>query len=191
MESLIELDESHEPGGRGWVCQYRAGLETARAGGSSRLRWRKDGDSAFLDPRGGKSLMSGLARAGRADQGFGSVTLFDMPHKCPRTIWRPAKYVHVCIPGHECCSHFVRSVRNAGKDTRSPVPGTIVLSLSGHPLTLSRSLEIAKAPGPADVGKALELRISAEPDILDEDLVDRFCQNVQTDTLTASKHAML
>jgi len=32
-----------------------------------------------------------------------------------------------------------------------PVPGTIVLSLSGHPLGSSQ--EIAKAPGSADVGK--------------------------------------
>jgi|GEM_PF-3177452 len=61
----------------------------------------------------------------------------------------------------------VRSVRNAGKDTRSPVPGTTVLSLSGHPLTLtlSCSLEIAKASGPADV-RRLGLRISAGADIL-------------------------
>jgi hypothetical protein len=69
----------------------------------------------------------------------------------------------VCIPGHECCSHFVRSVRNAGKDTRSPVPGTIVLSLSGRPLGSSR--EIAKASGPADVSR-LGLRISAEAEVL-------------------------
>ena len=48
-----------------------------------------------------------------------------------------------------------------------PVPGTIVLSLSGHPLTLtlSCSLEIAKASGPADV-RRLGLRISAGADIL-------------------------
>ena len=45
----------------------------------------------------------------------------------------------------------------------SPVPGTIVLSLSGHPL--GSSLEIAKAPGPADVSR-LRLRISAGADIL-------------------------
>jgi len=107
-----------------------------------------------------------------------------MPHKCPRTIWRPAKYVHVCIPGHECCSHFVRSVRNAGKDTRSPVPGNVVLSLSGRPLGCS--LEIAKASGPADVSR-LGLRISAGADILAKNLDDKFCQNVQTDTLAASK----
>ena len=66
-----------------------------------------------------------------------------------------------------------------------PVPGTILLSLSGHPLTLtlSCSLEIAKAPGPVDGGKALELRISAEPDILARNLADKFCQSVPTDTL--------
>jgi hypothetical protein len=105
--------------------------------------------------------------------------------KCPRTIWRSAK--HMCIPGHECCSHFGKSFRNAGKGTRSPVPGTIVLSLSGHPptLTLSCSLEIAKAPGPADVSR-LGLRISAEPDILDKNLADKFCQSVQIDTLAAN-----
>ena len=70
----------------------------------------------------------------------------------------------------------------------SPVPGTIVLSLSGHPLTLtlSCSLEIAKAPGPADV-RRLGLRISAGADILATNLADKFCQNVQTDTLIASK----
>jgi hypothetical protein len=33
----------------------------------------------------------------------------------------------------------------------------------------------------------LELRVSAEPDILATNLADKFCQNVQTDTLTASK----
>ena len=41
----------------------------------------------------------------------------------------------------------------------SPVPGTILLSLSGCPP--SCSLEIAKAPGRADVSR-LGLRISAE-----------------------------
>ncbi len=92
--------------------------------------------------------------------------------------------MHVCIPGHECCSHFIQSFRNAGKGTRSPVPGTIVLSLSGHPL--GSSLEIAKASGPADVSR-LGLRISAEADILGKNLANGFCQNVQTDTLTASK----
>ena len=92
----------------------------------------------------------------------------------------------MCIPGHECNSHFVRSARNAGKGTRSPVPGTILLSLSGHPLTLSCSLEIANAPGPADVSR-LGLRISAGADILDKNLADKFCQSIQNDTLVASK----
>ena len=66
----------------------------------------------------------------------------------------------------------------------SPLPGTILLSLSGPPL--GSSLEIAKASGPADVSR-LGLRISTGADILDKNLADRFCQNVQTDTLTASK----
>jgi len=66
----------------------------------------------------------------------------------------------------------------------SPLPGTILLSLSGPPL--GSSLEIAKATGPADVSR-LGLRVSTEPDILATNLADKFCQSVQTYTLTASK----
>jgi hypothetical protein len=69
------------------------------------------------------------------------------------------------------------------KTLGSPVPGTILLSLSGHPL--GSSLEIAKASGPADVSR-LGLRISAGADILARNLADRFCQNVQTDALAAN-----
>jgi hypothetical protein len=69
--------------------------------------------------------------------------------------------------GTNAAKFWARVPGNAGRATRSPVPGTIVLSLSGHPLTLtlSCSLEIAKAPGPVDVSR-LGLRILAEPDIL-------------------------
>ena len=63
----------------------------------------------------------GLAQA-EPTRGFSSMTFFLPFIKCHRTFGVPAKYV--CIPGHECCSHFVRSVRNARKSTRSPVPGT-------------------------------------------------------------------
>ena len=126
----------------------------------------------------------------RIERLFSSVTFFDIFHKMSQNyiFGGHAKHVHVCIPGHECCSHFIQSFRNAGKGTRSPVSGTVVLSLSGHPL--GSSLEIAKAPGPADVSR-LGLRISTEPDILAKNLADMFCQNVQTDTLAASKQVML
>ena len=53
--------------------------------------------------------------------------------------------------GTNAAKFLARASGNAGKRSISPVPGTTVLSLSGHPLTLSRSREIAKAPGPADV----------------------------------------
>jgi len=94
--------------------------------------------------------------------------------------------VHVCILGHECCSHFVRSARNAGKDSRSPVLGTILLSLSGHPLTLSCSLEIAKVTGPAEVCGPWSFVSRPSRTLLAKNLADKFCQSVQIDTLAAN-----
>jgi len=46
-------------------------------------------------------------------------------------------------------AHISSGVSEMPERARSPVPGTSILSLSGHPL--GSSLEIAKAPGPADV----------------------------------------
>jgi hypothetical protein len=87
------------------------------------------------------------------------------------------------FPGTNAAKFLARVSEVLEKALGSPVPGTSILSLSGHPL--GSSLEIAKAPGPADVSR-LGLRISAGADILDKNLADRFCQNVQTDALAAN-----
>jgi hypothetical protein len=89
------------------------------------------------------------------------------------------------FPGTNAAKFLARVSEVLEKALGSPVPGTSILSLSGHPLTLGSSLEIAKATGPADVSR-LGLRISAGADILDKNLADRFCQNVQTDALAAN-----
>jgi len=55
------------------------------------------------------------------------------------------------FPGTNAAKFLARVSEMLEKALGSPVPGTSILSLSGHPL--GSSLEIAKATGPADVGK--------------------------------------
>ena len=76
-------------------------------------------------------------------------------------------------------------------DLLSPVPSYCLYKAIALTLTLSCSLEITKATGPADVCGPWSFVSRPRRTILAKNLADKFCKNVQTDTLAASKHMML